>query len=150
MTHGIELHIRVETRRVGVRHLAIMFFVVLLISGCANFSSEKGFEWGDGWRIGTVTAVGDGASFESKLAGNCKAPAFSKTSAPRYATIRYRSNSSPTWRTIPMSEDASLAIGDTVYINIRSCAAKLVSRVKSHLGAGPSTLRFSTRRTRDY
>ena len=34
-----------------------------LLSGCANTSEGPRFSWYDGWRKGTVTAVGEGSVF---------------------------------------------------------------------------------------
>ena len=97
-----------------------------LLSGCANTSEGPRFSWYDGWRKGTVTAVGEGSVFTDKLAEECKK--FQSTLPSRYATITYRPTKNSVWLTVPISADASLKLGDSVYVNVLDCNKRVERR----------------------
>ena len=99
-----------------------------LLSGCATQreSNEGQFSWQDGWRMGTVIAVGEGAVFADKLAKNCKnMPA---TQSTRYATISYKPVTGRIWLTVPIPADSSLKPNDFVVVNVLDCSKRVERR----------------------
>lgn len=99
-----------------------------LLSGCASSSTGGRFLWQDGWRKGTVTAVGDGAVFAEKLAKDCKNTQSSQSQSTRYATIVYRPTNLRVWLTVPISADASIKPDDSVYVNVLDCSKRVERR----------------------
>jgi hypothetical protein len=113
-----------------VRYRSVPILLVSILAACANFSDDNNLAWDKGWRKGKVTAVGDGAPFVNKLEESCKAVSASQQPQTRYATIRYRSNSSPAWRTVPIPQGVAWKKDDDIFINIRTCEVKRDQRAK--------------------
>jgi hypothetical protein len=112
------------------RYRLVPLLFISLVAACANFSDDKNLAWDKGWRKGTVTAIGDGAPFVNKLEESCKAVTARQQPAAQYATIRYRSNSSPAWRTVPIPEGENWRQGDVAYVNIHECSAKIAASME--------------------
>lgn len=111
----------------GLRIAAVLIASALL-SGCATQreSNEGRFSWNDGWRMGTVIAVGEGAIFTDKLAKNCKN--MPVTQSTRYATISYRPVTGRIWLTVPIPVDSPLKADDFVVVNVLDCSKRVEAR----------------------
>ena len=96
------------------------------LSGCANTVYEGRLSWQDGWRVGTVIAVGEGAIFADKLAKNCKNMLV--TQSTRYATISYRPVTGRIWLTVPIPVDSPLKLDDSVVVNVLDCSNRVERR----------------------
>lgn len=105
---------------------ATVLIASALLSGCASSSNAGRFSWQDGWREGTVTAVGEGAFFEEKLAKECNNSQSLKST--RYATITYKPTTGRVWLTLPISADFSIKPNDPVYVNVLDCSKRVERR----------------------
>lgn len=111
-------------KRIG---LLLIPLVGLLLAGCANSLYEGRYAWGDGWRLGRITATGVGAGFQNKLAKNCTAPL---SVDQRFVTVRLGESGRGFWRTVPIPTKSSWSVGDWLYINVLDCSAPLTPRFK--------------------
>ena len=107
---------------------AAVLIVIGLLSGCATQreSNEGRFSWQEGWRMGTVIAVGEGAIFADKLAKSCKN--MTVTQSTRYATISYRPVTGRIWLTVPIPADSQLKPDDSVVVNVLDCSKHVERR----------------------
>lgn len=92
--------------------------------GCAGIVYDGGYAYRDGWRPGTIKAIGGGIEYREKLAEGCS----SQNNHGTYATVRYTGGSHLRSRTIPVEPNSSLQVGDRVYINIKDCNLSLVTK----------------------
>jgi outer membrane murein-binding lipoprotein Lpp len=108
--------------------IAAALLTMGLIAGCANPIYDGRLAWEDGWREGTVTAVGEGSAFAEKLSSNCKNVNASALQSARYATITHKPVTGRVWLTVPITSDASVKINDLVYVNVRDCSKRVERR----------------------
>ena len=99
-----------------------------ILGGCAGAGYDPSHSWDEGWRKGTVVEMGEGAALAEKVAAKCKQPSSATSSTTRYATIKYRRDRRNAWRTVPVSEDFALKVGDPVFINASDCNAPIELR----------------------
>lgn len=114
--------------RMGLTSIALQFS--LLVAGCASSIYEGRYAWGDGWRQGKVTAVGEGPVFAKELAKNCKVDSERPSASQRYATIRYTRMSRSSWRIVPVATDAHWKVDDLLYVNVLDCKVVLQARTQ--------------------
>lgn len=104
--------------------LGIAAFVTAgLMAGCASTGYDASHPWEDGWRKGTIVELGEGAAFSTKVTEKCRQTVPPTSSKARYATIKYRRDRRKAWRTMPVSDDFALKVGDPVFINAGDCNA---------------------------
>jgi len=107
-------------------HLGIAAIVTAgLMSGCAGPGYDPSHSWDEGWRKGTIVELGEGAALANKVAEKCRQTVPTTSSQARYATIKYRRDRRNAWRTMPVSEDFALKVGDPVFINASDCKAPI-------------------------
>ncbi|MBX3673226.1 MAG: hypothetical protein IT368_02190 [Candidatus Hydrogenedentes bacterium] len=94
-----------------------------LLTGCASTGYDASHPWEDGWRKGTIVEMGEGVAYADKVSEKCRQDVASTSSKTRYATIKYRRDRRNAWRTMPVSEDFALKVGDPVFINAGDCKA---------------------------
>ncbi len=110
-------------------HLGILAVVAAgLMTGCASSGYDLSHPWEEGWRKGAIVEMGEGVAFADKVAEKCRQTAPSTSSKTRYATIKYRRDRRNSWRTMPVSEDFALKVGDPVFINTNDCKAPIALR----------------------
>lgn len=107
---------------------AVVLIASALLSGCATQreSNDGRYSWQDGWREGTVIAVGEGSIFTDKLAKNCRNMPVAQSA--RYATISYRPVTGRIWLTVPIPVDSSLKQNDSVVVNVLDCGKSVERR----------------------
>lgn len=100
-----------------------------LLAGCTTISHHIGeHPSSEGWRKGTLTDVGIGPAFIENLPAECKKDKALLQSTSKFATVHYRYLDRPHWHATPVPSDFSLKPGDLVYINTRTCPAKIEKR----------------------
>lgn len=107
-------------------HLGIVAVVTAgLMTGCAGPGYDSTHSWDEGWRKGTIVEMGEGVAYADKVSEKCRQDVASTSSKTRYATIKYRRDRRNAWRTMPVSEDFALKVGDPVFINAGDCKAPI-------------------------
>ncbi len=107
-------------------HLGIAAVVTAgLLTGCASTGYDSSHSWEDGWRKGAIVEIGEGVAYAGKVSEKCRQNVSSTPSKARYATIKYRRDRRNAWRTMPVSEDFGLKVGDPVFINASDCRAPI-------------------------
>jgi hypothetical protein len=110
-------------------HLGIAAVVTAgLMAGCASPGYDASHPWEDGWRKGAIVELGEGVAFATKVTEKCRQTVSSTSSKERYATIKYRRDRRNAWRTMPVSEDFALKVGDPVFIKASDCKAPVALR----------------------
>lgn len=106
---------------------ATAFFTFNLV-GCANNIYEGRYAWDDGWREGTVAAIGVGAELAAEATKNCPSTDGMTQASGRYATIQYKKMGRSAWRTLPIPTESLWKTGDLLYINVQNCENPLQPR----------------------
>lgn len=113
-------------------HLGIVAVLTAgLMTGCASLGYDASHPWEEGWRKGTIVEMGEGTSLADKVAEKCRQTVIATSSKARYATIKYRRDRRYAWRTMPVSDDFALKVGDPVFINAGDCKAPIEPRHRS-------------------
>lgn len=121
-----------------MKKLFLLLTTALGLAGCASSVYEGRYAWDDGWRQGTVAAVGIGPKFSERVAKNCAADQNGSSTSQRYLTVRILTFQILTgrgsrmengeWRTVPISADARWKIDDPLYVNVSNCKIALQPR----------------------
>ena len=93
-----------------------------VLGGCAATVYEGRLDWSDGWRKGSVTAVGTGATLAEKMSPACRSALPGIRPDSPLITIKYRRDRRYAWRTVPVPAESDLKVGDPVYVNATDCA----------------------------
>ena len=111
--------------KLNILPIAGAILSLTFVSGCTTqkYGSSEKFSWNEGWRSGTVTAIGQGNIYANKLAKHCKNQIA--TSSTRYATVLLKNSNPPIWLPVPVGLDFSLEENDSVVINIFDCAKQI-------------------------
>ena len=82
-----------------------------------------------GWRAGTVVEIGPARALERPSYYDCRrGPAAGQADEP-YVVVAFLRNGRPYARAAPLAAaDASLQVGDKVYVNIEDCGATVAKR----------------------
>jgi hypothetical protein len=106
-------------------HLGVVAVLAGFMTGCASSGYDPSHPWEEGWRKGAIVEMGEGIAFANKVTEKCRQPFPATSSKARYATIKYRRDRRNAWRTVPVSEDFALKVGDPVFINAGDCNAPI-------------------------
>ena len=93
------------------------------LAGCALVYEGK-YDWDQGWRVGRVITSGAGMTVSPTVADDCRKQASPADVARTvYAEVAYQSEGR--WlrhRVVPIPQGEALEDGQTVYVNVHSCA----------------------------
>lgn len=113
-------------KRIMKTHVGVAAIVAAgILTGCAGAGYDPSHSWDEGWRKGTIVEMGEAVTLAEKVAEKCRQTATPTSSKARFATIKYRRDRRNAWRTVPVSEDFALKVGDPVFINASDCKAPI-------------------------
>lgn len=96
-----------------------------LLSGCAIVGGGR-YEMSEGWRFGWVRAIGSDREMPDVTIKQCLGSASSRER--RFVTVAFWRARSVRTIAVELAPDAQLKNGDTVYVNVRTCAIGLQPR----------------------
>ena len=96
-------------------------WALVWLAGCATVYQGK-YDWDEGWRVGRVIKFGAAAALGEAAMDDCRtSPADAAPTA--YADVAYQSEGRwPRHRVVPVPEGMAIKAGQTVYLNVHSCA----------------------------
>lgn len=100
----------------------------VFLAGCAGIGFDETHSWDEGWRKGAIVELGKSDDIAGKVATHCRQSAVSPSMNGRFATVKYRQNRRSASRTIPVSEDFALKVGDPVFVNKQDCHSPIELR----------------------
>jgi hypothetical protein len=100
-----------------------VLFALAWLGGCALVYEGK-YDWDEGWRVGRVITFGTDTSLARTSVNECgQHGSHPDMAGTVYAEVAYQSEGR--WlrhRVVPVPQGIALKEGQTVYINVPSCA----------------------------
>lgn len=106
----------------------LLGYALLALGGCQTVYEGK-YEWGAGWRPGTVREVGLADQITKEAFRDCrKGLTASDRSTQKFAVVTYPYLSRSRNSMVPIFPESNWNRGDLIYINILNCSSALARR----------------------
>jgi hypothetical protein len=90
---------------------------------------EGKYGWHDGWRKARVVRSGTAEELGGRHFSDCRyREVGEKVSTAQFVVLSYEHMSRPRRRVVPLTQGEAYFPGDLVYMNLRSCDARLARR----------------------
>ena len=112
---------------------AASVLLAIALAGCAGTKADAAFPWSDGWREATVDVIDRGDRLKPAARRDCREDVAPEVAASRtFVRVRYRIRR--IWHAViaPLPPNVSLQPGQSVHINVKTCALAPASNNSSN------------------
>lgn len=109
----------------GKLHLIAIAIALATLTACSALYEGK-YDYSDGWRIATVERLVSRHEVQDGLLKDCRSEDATQSAEQGFALVTYRIFKGTRKRIVKSPVNASLEAGDSIYVNVRTCAMEAV------------------------